>query len=199
MSKERRDNIIAAKQGGGSTGITTGVSWDANAEIDGWPTEITIHGNYGFPNDFRTIPNMRVADGVTEIRECAYNSVANYEPANLIIPNSVLSIGDNAFEGAYYMTINTNNALPELLEHIGKLCFSYFSVIVNRIWIPVSVTEIISAAPSDSAFYGCVDMTIYCEAESKPAGWGTYWNYYDAENQLTVVWGTSKAEFDALE
>lgn len=36
---------------------------------------------------------------------------------------------------------------------------------------------------------------IYCEANSKPAGWDTYWAYYDATHELTVKWGYSKEQY----
>ena len=49
---------------------------------------------------------------------------------------------------------------------------------MTKAYIPASVTTIETQYSSDSPFYGCsTDLTIYCEASSKPSGWGKYWNY----------------------
>ena len=71
-------------------------------------------------------------------------------------------------------------------KHDGKKV----STIVNRaflgcdnvktIVIPNSVTSI-----GDFAFSRCPNLTIYCEAESEPSGWSSYWN----DNNRPVVWG----------
>lgn len=39
-------------------------------------------------------------------------------------------------------------------------------------------------------FIGCENLTIYCEAEEKPTGWGEYWNYIDSERSAPVHWGS---------
>ena len=54
-------------------------------------------------------------------------------------------------------------------------CFGLTSII-----IPDSVTSI-----GVEAFYNCSNLTIYCEAESKPDGWSSEWNY----DNRPVVWG----------
>ena len=39
-------------------------------------------------------------------------------------------------------------------------------------------------------FKGCnPKLKIYCEAESKPSGWGLYWNYINDWQKATVYWG----------
>ena len=50
------------------------------------------------------------------------------------------------------------------------------------IYIPNSVTTI-----GSHAFRDCSNLTIYCEASSKPSGWGSDWNYYNRP----VVWSSN--------
>jgi hypothetical protein len=51
---------------------------------------------------------------------------------------------------------------------------------LKSIKIPSSVTSIVS-----NAFRDCKDLTIYCEAQSKPENWQYDWN----PNNCPVVWG----------
>lgn len=51
---------------------------------------------------------------------------------------------------------------------------------IKKIIIPDSVTVI-----EKYAFAGCGELTIYCEAESQPAGWSSYWN----PDNRPVFWG----------
>ena len=61
-----------------------------------------------------------------------------------------------------------------------------------RIYVPSSVTTIFASSYSNSPFYGWnSSAVIYCEASSKPGGWGTYWNYYDSTNALKAYYQTS--------
>ena len=63
---------------------------------------------------------------------------------------------------------------------------------LTAIVIPKSVTKM-----GYMVFYGCKNITIYCRAESIPAGWHSGWNagrdadYYTGEKAdvHTVVWG----------
>ena len=69
---------------------------------------------------------------------------------NTIIPNSVTSIGDYAFENC---TGLANVTIPNSVTKIGYGAFSYCSGLTS-VTIPNSVTEI-----GDGAFYGCIGLT----------------------------------------
>lgn len=51
-------------------------------------------------------------------------------------------------------------------------------------------------------FYYATDLTVYCEANSKPDGWAALWNTNGQETKdnkiLTTMWGVTEAQFDAL-
>ena len=51
---------------------------------------------------------------------------------------------------------------------------------IEKLYLPSTVLII-----NEHAFKNCINMTIYCEAESKPSGWSLYWNY----SNCPVVWG----------
>ena len=78
----------------------------------------------------------------------------------------------------------SNIVIPETyngkaVTGIAKSGFTGCDKLVS-IEIPDSVTSI-----GDSAFGGCLSLTIYCEATSKPSGWNYYWNL----DNRPVVWG----------
>lgn len=75
---------------------------------------------------------------------------------------------------------------------------------LEELYIPASVTEIDDGSgttiigvnghiPSSAAsflpFWGCENLTIYCEAESEPDGWGASWNYISEDTRAKTVWG----------
>lgn len=37
-------------------------------------------------------------------------------------------------------------------------------------------------------FFGCSNLSIYCESYSKPSGWGEYWNNISSTAKATVYW-----------
>ena len=73
----------------------------------------------------------------------------------------------------------TSIEIPESVTSIGESAFRGCSGLTS-ITIPDSVTSI-----GDYAFRGCSGLTIYCEAESKPYGWFSYWN----SDNRPVIWG----------
>ena len=89
---------------------------------------------------------------------------------NTVIPDSVTAIYNNAFVGCTGLT---------------------------SIYIPLSVTAINAANYYYSPFYSCsTDLVIYCGAEEKPSGWGTYWNYRTSAEICTTYWGYTREEYE---
>lgn len=97
---------------------------------------------------------------------------------NSIIPDdgSVTHIDTFAFG---LITGLTEITLPDSIESIGRYAFSGCEGLTD-IFIPASVTSM-----EIDVFMNCPNLTIYCEAESQPAGWSETWNW----SGCTVVWG----------
>ena len=100
---------------------------------------------------------------------------------DIVIPDSVTSIGDNAFNGCTSLASIT---IPDSVTSIGYRAFAYCDSLTS-VTIPDSVTSI-----GDYAFEDCTLLTIYCEAASKPSGWDNNWNYSDCP----VVWDANNSD-----
>lgn len=120
------------------------------------------------------IPSRVIGVPVTGISNTAFRDFTNL--IKVVIPNSVTSIGVSAFYGCISLT---NIVIPNSVTSIAAYAFRDCSSLTSII-IPNSVTSI-----DAYAFQGCSGLTIYCEAESKPIGWDSTWNY----SNCPVVWG----------
>ncbi len=137
------------------------------------PETVTKIGNYQFYG-FNNLKSITIPSSVTTIGNGTFYNCTSL--TSITIPSSVTSIGEDAF---YYCTFLTSITIPSSVTTIGESAFSYCKSLTS-ITIPSSVTTI-----GKEAFYGCSSLTIYCEAESKPSGWHSYWNY----SNCTVIWG----------
>jgi len=100
-----------------------------------------------------------------------YSSYQIHEDAKIIV--------SMAFDGCARMG---SMVIPDGVTSIGDYAFSSCDSLTEII-IPDSVTSI-----GYVAFGGCTKLTtIYCEAESQPSGWDSYWKGYGSS--ANVVWG----------
>lgn len=106
----------------------------------------------------------------------------NTELTEITIPNSITKINANVLAGASSITSIT---IPSSVTSIGDYAFSNCSA-MQRIFIPRNVTVI----ENYSFNMWMKSAVIYCEVDSKPNGWGDYWNKYE-QFTVTVVWGSS--------
>lgn len=97
-----------------------------------------------------------IPEGVTEIGEKAFCGLSDLE--EVAIPSTVKTIDAGAFENCVNLT---KVIIPKSVERVSGTAFSSF--------------------PDDYYDY----LTVYCEAERKPAKWETGWN----KNIKKVVWG----------
>ena len=118
-----------------------------------------------------------IPDGVIRIGEMVFR---RSKLSSVIIGNSVISIGVNAFEGCSCLTSVT---LGESVKSIGSWAFGICTGLTS-ITIPKSVIKM-----GSRIFEGDQNLTIYCEVSSKPEDWASDWNCYDfGKNFCTVVW-----------
>ena len=100
---------------------------------------------------------------------------------DIVIPSTyngelVTSIGSKVF---YNCDSLTSVLIPYFVRSIGEDAFAACDSL-RSVKIPYSVRSI-----GYGAFSACYSLTIYCEAESQPAGWNSNWNY----SNCPVVWG----------
>lgn len=207
--------VNALPSGGG---IAAGVSFDtidANNNV----TTATVYGTFLLPYAFYNcadltsvilpsgIPSIgaytfygcislaltSLPSGITSIGAYAFAMCTNLALTSL--PSGITSIDARAF---FYCTSLAAISLSSGLTSIGTNAFQACNRL-TKIWISSTCTSIATPSYSYSPFYGCSSgLQIYCEAASKPAGWGAYWNDYGGTEQLTVTWNTTLAQFNAL-
>ena len=124
--------------------------------------------------DCHSLTSIVIPDSVTSIGDYAFldcNSLTS-----VTIGNSVTSIGNSAF---YNCDSLTSIVIPDSVTSIGNYAFEDCDSLTS-VTIGNSVTSI-----GYGAFAYCNALTIYCEATSKPRGWGSDWNY----SGRPVKWG----------
>ena len=150
-------------------------------------TEITIPDNVnGIKNyafwDCGSLTSIEIPSSVTSIGYGAFHNCSSL--TSITIGNSVTSIGNYAFDRCSNLTSVT---IPSSVTSIGDFAFRGCSSLTS-ITIPNSVTSI-----GDWAFSYCSSLAvIYCEAASKPSGWGGNWDRTGKTSDgiyYNVVWG----------
>ena len=116
--------------------------------------------------------------------------------SSFVFPNTVTTIARSSFRGCTKLQSVT---LPESLTSVAGYAFNKCSNL-KTINIPSSVTCIDDhtfdgcrnlkaiaipatvATIKEGAFSSCSNLTVYCEAETIPAGWSSSWNPYVSSN-----------------
>lgn len=166
--------------------------------INGTLTHLDLSGDdisnirdYLFYNETALV-SVKLPDGVFEIGAYSFNGCSNL--VEITLSEHLEQISTAAFWNCIRLA---SIELPEELAYIGSSAFRNTSL--SKIWIPKSVTVISSPGRANSPFYECSGLTdIYCEAESQPPGFASYWNFTDSTTRATVHWGVSKEEYEEL-
>ena len=137
------------------------------------PDSVTFIGDGAF-YDCHSLTSVTIGNGVTTIGSKAFVQCDNLKIVTL--GNSVTTIEDFAFARCLSLKGIT---IPSSVTSIGYSAFSECESLIT-ITIPNSVTTIKS-----DVFEECHELTIYCEASSKPDGWDDEWNPYGCY----VRWG----------
>ncbi|MBQ7353780.1 MAG: InlB B-repeat-containing protein, partial [Clostridia bacterium] len=137
-----------------------------------------VEGGYSITDLNYYIDTVIIPETYNGLPVISIGSYAFYNCTSLTsvtIPNSVTSIGDHAFHWCTSLTsVTIPNSVTSIGDYAFHLCTSLTSVTIGN-----SVTTIGSYAIS-----GCISLVIYCEAESQPSTWDSYWNFAN----YPVVW-----------
>ena len=163
------------------------------------PSTVTTIAERGF-RKCAGLTSVTIPDGVTSIGEFAFGRCTGL--TSIVLPNSLKTLSTTMLAGCSSLESVT---LGSETETIGEYAFQYCSSL-TKITIPETVKKICEAAfhqctgldsifiPNSVttmeqwAFHECSNMTIYCEASSKPSGWDSSWN----SSNRPVVWGTKQ-------
>lgn len=132
--------------------------------------------------------NIIIKDGTKVIQENLFNK--NAKVKNIVLPESLLIIGDNAFKDS---KINFNGVIiPSNVKSIGSFAFAkdMSSGGTIHIVIPKSVERM-----GKRVFWGWTNYCyVNCEVATKPAGWHNEWAYTTDEglgmfsSKIKITW-----------
>lgn len=125
-------------------------------------------------NNCASLTSVVIGDSVTTIAYSAFSDCIRLKTVKM--GKSVESILRYAFRKCTSLTSIT---LPDTMDHISYNAFDG-CISLYRIRIPISVTLI-----NSDAFKGCYNLTVECEAKSKPAAWSSDWS----KGVAYVYWG----------
>ena len=145
--------------------------------------------------DCSKLVEIVIPSSITSIDSCAFsgcNSLSNI----IVDANNTIyqSISGNLYSKDGKILIqyaigkqDTSFRIPETVTSISDYAFLCCETLITVI-IPNNVTSI-----GWDVFSGCVNLTIYCSANNRHAGWDTDWNYCfehtNGTDYCTVIWG----------
>ncbi len=137
-----------------------------------------------------SVSTVIVGSGITRIGSYAFRNFTIL--TSVEISSTVETIGSYAFSGC---TLLSEFTIPEGVNTIENNVFNGCSGL-RSVYIPDNVTSIPASSYSYSPFYNCNSaLVLYCGPESKPDGWGYYWNYRSSGNQLSTNYGFSAQDY----
>ena len=177
-------------------------AWSDNLISIEIPDSVTSIDKYAF-YECCNLTNVILPKSITNISEGTFHSCTRLTTVE--IPNLVGIVGVGAFQNCIRLTdVVLSNSISWILSSAFLNCTS-----LKNIEIPDSVGWIHNGAfsgckslksviipnsvdtVSQDAFYDCENLTIYCEAESKPENWDSDWN----SSGCPVVWGYKNKDY----
>ena len=137
-----------------------------------------------------SVNSVIVGSGITRIGTYAFRNFTAL--TSVETASTVETIGAYAFSGC---TLLSGFTVPDSVKTIENNAF-YSCSGLRSVYIPDSVTSISASSYSYSPFYNCNSaLVLYCGPETKPDGWGYYWNYRSSGNQLSTNYGFSAEDY----
>ena len=145
------------------TNYTGDIAGWCGINFGGWRSNPTAYSHNLYINDVE-VKDLVIPNSVTSIGDYAFDGCSGLTAVT--IPNSVTSIGNYAFDGCSGLTSIT---IPNSVTSIGWDAFAYCSGLTS-VTIPNSVTSI-----GDRAFYECSGLTSVTIPNSVTSiGWGAF-------------------------
>ncbi|MCI7430397.1 MAG: leucine-rich repeat domain-containing protein [Bacteroidales bacterium] len=129
------------------TNYTGDIAGWCGINFENYSANPTAYSHNLYINDVE-VKDLVISNSVTSIGNYAFSGCSGL--TSITIPNSVTSIGEYAFSGCSGLTSIT---IPNSVTSIGEYAFKYCSSLTS-VTIPNSVTSI-----GRSAFYGCSGLT----------------------------------------
>ena len=157
--------------------------------------------------------NVKILNGVTNIVQASFlrnesSSIGTYDSeADIKLPNSIRYIQREAFDGCSNIEwIELPSGVQAMYAHVFCGCSK-----LKSFYIPSTVTTItheyngeINPGGYYSILLHCPNVNVYCEINSKPSNWSSYWsgreftfNSPSSANPAPVVWGVSRETYRA--
>ena len=172
-----------------------------------YPEDFVVVGNGVLINYKGSSKEVTIPDNVKYISQSfGYMEYRNSVVEKIIVPETVEGYGEYAFAGcnnlkeiilpdnmkylpdnAFYSCCSLEEIIiPDEVESIGESAFDGCELL-ESIVIPKGVTEM-----GATVFNHTDNITVYCEAESKPQGWDDEWDTIyseDGNKKVDVIWG----------
>lgn len=151
----------------------------ATVTIGGTEYNVAVIGREAFA-ECSHLESVVLSNGVEKISAKAFYACDGL--TNIVLPESIRDIGDYAF---YNCTSLSEITLNDGLTAIGAAAFG--DCPMEELFIPATVSYI-----GESAFVGCDDIVIYCEAAGASTTWNANWNsaerpvYYNVDDDAFV-------------
>lgn len=135
------------------------------------------------------LENVRLSKNLKKLYSAVFNETSI---SSIVIPYGVDFIGAFCFMDCKLLV---DVVIPSSVTHIGVQAFKGCSNLMS-IYIPSSVVEMDpDSIATQSIFYECSDIVVYCEVDREQPGWTQYWNNYDTTNKVVVKYGYTYEQY----
>ena len=153
------------------------------------PKSVTDIGEYAFSHT--SSKNVKFEDGI-QLSTISTGLFQVSGLTNIELPNSIKEIKNTAFARTPLIDI----IIPNGVETVERRAFESCRQLA-KIYIPNSVTTM-EYSDKYGVFYDCDSslLHIYCEAESIPSTWKSYFNETSDNNYATVSYGITLEQYE---